>query len=129
MERFPRNQIKFITDKIMNMITELTMHEFGNYIITHIIERGTLEEQCLIIDEIIDDIVPHSLHKFGSNVVEKCLQFAPECRKGMILDRIVGVQVANSEYSLAKMIDNEFANYVVQSAFDISNDQKRSILV
>ena len=90
--------------------------------ITHILEHGALEEQCLIIDEIIDDIVPHSLHKFGSNVVEKCLQFAPDCRKDMILDRIVGVQVANSEYSLAKMIDNEFANYVVQSAFDISDD-------
>ena len=97
----------------MSMITELTMHEFGNYVITHILEHGSLEDQRLIIDEIIDDIVPHSLHKFGSNVVEKCLQHAPECRKDMILDRIVGVSVANSEYSLAKMIDNEFANYVV----------------
>ena len=55
------------------MITELTTHEFGNYVISHILEQGTVEEQCLIIDEIIDDIVPHSLHKFGSNVIEKCI--------------------------------------------------------
>ena len=113
----------------MGLITELTMHEYGNYVITHILEHGTDEERTVIIEEIIDDIVKHSLHKFGSNVVEKCLLHAPTKRKGMILDRIVGVQVANSELSLAKMIDNEFANYVVQSAFEISDDQKRSILI
>ena len=105
------------------------MHEYGNYVITHILESGTDEERCTIIDEILDDIVKHSLHKFGSNVVEKCLQHAPNRRKHMILDRIVGVQVANSELCLARMIDNEFANYVVQSAFEISDEQKRSILI
>ena len=75
----------------MALITELTLHEYGNYVITHILEHGTDEERIIIIDEIIDDIVKHSLHKFGSNVVEKCLLHAPQIRKNMILDRIVGV--------------------------------------
>ena len=81
--------------------------------ITNIIQYGTLQEKEFIIDEIIDDIVKFSLHKLGSNVVESCLKFSPDSRKDKILDQINAVPIFHSDLSLVKMLDNEFANYVV----------------
>ena len=86
--------------------------------ITNIIQYGTLHEKEFIIDEIIDDIIKHSLHKLGSNVVESCLKYAPDSRKDRILDQIVSVSIVSPyDYDLVKMLDNEYANYVVQNAF------------
>ena len=74
---------------------------------------GTIQEKEFIIDEIVEDLIMHSLHKLGSNVVESCLKYAPESRKDEILDQICAVKISQSEYSLVKMLDNEYANYVV----------------
>ena len=107
----------------------MTPHEFGNYVITNIIQYGTVKEKEFIIDEIIDDIVKHSLHKLGSNVVESCLKFAPDSRKDRILDQIVSVSIISQyDYSLVMMLDNEYANYVVQNAFLIADQTRREIL-
>ena len=51
----------------------MTVDEYGNYVITHVIMQGKNEDRCVIIDTILDDLTKLSLHKFGSNVVEKCL--------------------------------------------------------
>jgi pumilio RNA-binding family len=69
------------------------------------------------------------LHKFGSNVVEKCLEHSPQHKKELIVDRIVGVPVANHRITLVDLINSQYANYVVQRTFDISNQQRREILL
>lgn len=46
---------------------------YGNYVVSHVLEKGEKTYRVKITDEIIDDIVELSMHKFGSNVVEKCL--------------------------------------------------------
>jgi hypothetical protein len=92
------------------------------------VQLGTEWEKEFIIDEIVEDLVKHSLHKLGSNVVESCLKYAPESRKNDILDQIISVQISQSEYSLVKMLDNEYANYVVQNAFKIADQSRREVL-
>jgi hypothetical protein len=89
LERFDKDikTIKFIYEEINSEIKVLTEDEFGNYVISHLLENGTKGDKIIIIDEILDDLCQLSLHKNGSNVVEKCLKFAPDERKHEILDR------------------------------------------
>jgi pumilio RNA-binding family len=54
-------------------LKELRTDVYGNYVVSHVLEKGEKTYRVKITDEIIDDIVELSMHKFGSNVVEKCL--------------------------------------------------------
>ena len=73
-----------------------------------------------------------SLHKFGSNVVEKCLLFAPPFSKFEIIDRIVCVPpmtTSTMANTLEALMQSKYGNYVVQRAFEISDDSRRAILI
>lgn len=107
----------------------LILDEFGNYVLSHVLLCGTYEDKVYIIDKILDDIVQLSLHKFGSNVVEKCLELSPEDKRELILDRIVGVPVSNHRLTLIDLMNSQYANYVVQRTFEMSNPVRRGILV
>lgn len=77
LERFPPEEIRFILNEIIQNLKELRSDVYGNYVVSHVLEYGSLVDRSRIIDEILDDLVELSLHKFGSNVVEKCLMHAP----------------------------------------------------
>lgn len=70
-----------------------------------------------------------SLHKYGSNVVEKCLIQQTTKKRDEILDRIVSVPIAHHQYNLIEMINSKYGNYVIQRAFDLSNKERRDILL
>ena len=54
-------------------LRELRTDVYGNYVVSHVMEFGEVQDRVKIADEILDDIVELSMHKYGSNVVEKCL--------------------------------------------------------
>lgn len=116
-------------DELKAEINALILDEFGNYVLSHVLLCGTYDDKCFIIDKILDDIIQLSLHKFGSNVVEKCLELSPEDKRELILDRIVGVPVSNHRLTLTDLMNSQYANYVVQRTFEMSNPQRRGILI
>lgn len=124
-----QGQIRFMLSEIFNSIDELITDEFGNYVVSHVLEMGCHEDKVYIINEILDEIVPLSLHKFGSNVVEKCLFYSPKAMKEKVLDKVINVPITNSPFTLVEMMNNKYANYVVQRTYDISNHEKRAILL
>ena len=85
-----------------------------------------------IIETIMDNIVRFSLFQLGSNVVENCLKLAPEPYKEAILERIITLPVAtppgSSDVSLSDLLSNQFGNYVVQYAFNMSSEQRKRVL-
>lgn len=114
LEFMPRAQIKApIVDVILSHVTQLTPTDYGNYVIVNIMEKGQEDEKARVVDAIKDDVIKYSLNKLGSNVVESCLSHAPAALKLQILDRIIGVQVMDGELSLVRMIENDYANYVI----------------
>jgi len=49
------------------------------------------------------------------------LELSPDDKKDLILDRIVGVPVNNHRLTLIDLMNSQYANYVVQRTFDMSN--------
>lgn len=78
LEKFPRTDINVpIIQQIIASANELTPQQYGNYVITHILQNGLEDEKVQIINAIIKNIVKFSLYQLGSNVVENCLKGAP----------------------------------------------------
>ena len=59
----------------------------------------------------------------------QCLELSPEDKRELILDRFVGVPVSNHRLTLTDLMNNQYANYVVQRTFEMSNSVRRGILV
>jgi hypothetical protein len=110
-------------EEIFREVRQLTEDEYGNYVISHLLENGSEEDKVFIIDEILDDLCTLSMHKSGSNVVEKCLKHAPEDRRQDILDRFCGLPLQGTwnDVTLTSLMDNKFGNYVIQRVYDLSS--------
>jgi len=76
-----------------------------------------------LIANLLGSITDLCTQKFSSNVVEKCLKVAgPEIRKSML------VEITESEM-LPQLLNDRFANFVVQTALDVADPDQRQILV
>jgi hypothetical protein len=116
-------------EEIFRETKQLTEDEFGNYVISHLLQNGTEEDKIYIIDEILDDLCQLSMHKSGSNVVEKCLKYSPEDRRQDILDRFCGLPLQGNDVTLTSLMENKFGNYVIQRVYDLSSKVGKEILV
>ena len=63
LEQFPREEIDApIIQQIIAAADDLTPRQYGNYVITHILQHGLEQEKIKIIEAIIDNIVKFSLY-------------------------------------------------------------------
>ena len=118
---------------ILQAANELTPQQYGNYVITHILQNGYVSEKIQIIEAIIDNIVKFSMQQLGSNVIENCLKMAPSEYREAILERIISLPVASpprsKSISLSTLMENQFGNYVVQHAYNLSTVDRKHILL
>ena len=100
--------------------------------ITHILQNGLASEKVQIIEAIMDNIVKFSMQQLGSNVIENCLKMAPTEYRDAILERIISMPVAtpprSKTISLAMLMENQFGNYVIQHAYNLSSIDRKRIL-
>ncbi|EOA39101.1 hypothetical protein CARUB_v10011845mg [Capsella rubella] len=98
----------------------LSQDQFGNYVV-----------QCLIEQEVsaVKLLVQFRLHyaelatqKFGSHVIEKCLSKYPESRAEIVRELL---SVPNFEY----LLQDPYANYVIQTALSVTKGAVRARLV
>ncbi|KAI5191915.1 pumilio RNA-binding family [Nematocida minor] len=116
-------------DKIINNAKLLVEDQYGNYVIQHILEKGTHAHKRKIISDLSDNIAEYSTHKFASNVMEKCVVCGtPEDRKHMLrqLRSAVG---ASGEDILIYITMDKFGNYVIQRLLDVLTGADKEILI
>ncbi|CAH2070506.1 unnamed protein product [Thlaspi arvense] len=109
-----------LVDEISRYFLHLAQDPFGNYLVQFIIKQklGGIN----IISEFIGGYVKLATQKFSSHVVEKCLIYYPESRSQIVREL---VSVENFEH----LLQNPFANYVIQSALSNTKGYIRKSLV
>ncbi|XP_072984129.1 pumilio homolog 3-like isoform X8 [Typha latifolia] len=116
-----------VMDEIMQSMCTLTQDQYGNYVIQYVLQHGKQEERSAIIYRLAGQIVMMSQQKFASNVVEKCLTYGtPEERQLLIKEMI---DSTDGNEPLQAMMKDRFANYVVQKALEICDDENREIIL
>lgn len=109
-----------IYKNILKNVTILTNDQYGNYVIQHVLEKGTsIADKDKIADSLKDRVLDLSVHKFASNVVEKCIEYASLSKRKSIIDEIIGdYNDSQPSNALYKMMKDKYGNYVVQKALE-----------
>ena len=111
--------IKQITDNAFHLVQD----PFGNYVLQYIVD---LEESCFtdpLCEAFRGQIPSLSKQKFSSNVIEKCLRGAQHT-----VSRVMIEEMLNSN-ELEKMLRDQYANYVVQTAMDYGDPEIKARLI
>jgi hypothetical protein len=108
--------------QISNHAYELVQDAFGNYVVQYILD---LEEPAFIeplCHNFQGSVVHLSKQKFSSNVIEKCIRVASDQSRRILIDEII------PQGELEKLLRDNFANYVVQTAFDYADEDQKHAL-
>lgn len=84
-----------------------------NYVIQHIIELNIPYAAATLLSLFEGHYAYLSTQKFSSHVVEKCLRFLEDSRTRIIQELI-------SVPHFDQLLQDRFANYVIQSALEVS---------
>ncbi|XP_010555779.1 PREDICTED: pumilio homolog 11-like [Tarenaya hassleriana] len=98
----------------------LSQDPFGNYVVQYIIEQKVPAGNVLC--QLREHYVQLSKQKFSSHVVEKCLRHFPESRSQIVHELI---SVTNFE----QLLQDPYANYVIQSALAVTKGAVKASLV
>jgi len=113
-----------LAEEVTKHALVLVQDPFGNYVVQHILEKYTGEDQAdKLIRQMLGSVTELCTQKFSSNVIEKCLQIASDETRGDILKEITETDM------LPQLLNDRFANFVVQTALDVANPEQRQNLV
>ncbi|KAI8003540.1 hypothetical protein LOK49_LG08G01080 [Camellia lanceoleosa] len=99
----------------------LAQDAFGNYVVQYVIQEIPLAAAGLI-SQFEGHYVHLSMQKFSSHVVEKCLKYFEESRPRIIHELL-------SVPHFEQLLQDPFANYVIQSALEVSKGTLHASLV
>ena len=57
LDKFSNEEIRFVFEELRAEVNALTLDEFGNYVVSHVLLKGSEDDKSYIIDKILDDIV------------------------------------------------------------------------
>ncbi|KAL6296987.1 hypothetical protein ACE6H2_005129 [Prunus campanulata] len=113
-------------DKLINEIARhgllLSQDPYGNYVIQYVMELKIPSAMAKLINQLKGHFVRLSTQKCSSHVVEKCLKYFEESRPKIIHELL-------SVPCFEQLLQDPYANYVVQSALTVTKGPLRASLV
>jgi len=133
LEHCEEVQIRPILNEVFERILDLTKDVYGNYVVSHVLEHGKMQDKLFVINKIKKKVLMLSNHKFGSNVIEKCLAHGDKKQKEEILNEIISAKILDtvtderqgSQVSLQDLMRDKYGNYVIQRVLTMCSEQQR----
>ncbi|GMM32258.1 Mpt5 protein [Martiniozyma asiatica (nom. inval.)] len=127
MNKCAHQQVLLIGKEILKNSHYLMQDQFGNYVIQYLLSLEIPSINNNLLHSVSIDIIRLSCGKFSSNVVEKCLKFRPSRLNNQdylnpILLSLISITVLNS------LIRDQYGNYVIQTALDVSDWNYKCVL-
>ncbi|KAF2810643.1 uncharacterized protein BDZ99DRAFT_386224 [Mytilinidion resinicola] len=104
-------KVKLVRQITANSIT-LVQDPFGNYVVQYILDLNEADFTQPLCMGFRGQVAALSKQKFSSNVIEKCIRVADMNTKRMMIDELLHPD------ELEKLLRDNFANYVVQTALE-----------
>ncbi|KAJ4845213.1 hypothetical protein Tsubulata_042551 [Turnera subulata] len=113
-------------DKMLSQVSKngllLAQDPFGNYVVQYIIELKIPSAIACLLSQFKGHYARLSVQKFSSHVVEKCLKNSEESRSQIVRELL---SVPNFE----QLLQDQYANYVIQSALSVTKGPLHATLV
>ncbi|TMW59017.1 hypothetical protein Poli38472_007162 [Pythium oligandrum] len=116
-------QKREVITQVEKQAMKLMQDPYGNYVVQYVLDSCTAEEAYGVIVKPLGNVFELSIQKFSSNVIEKCLEKAPPVVLTQYIDEITTCP------KMQKMLQDQFANYVVQRALCVASEDQCLALV
>ena len=103
-----------LVDKIIECAVELIQDAFGNYVVQYVIDLNCPDANARLAMIFIQSMQVLATQKFSSNVIEKCLQQNTSSVQQIMIQEI------SQPGNMIRMINDQYANYVVQRALSLA---------
>lgn len=135
LQNAPKQYCASIISKVLSNSLKLVQDPFGNYVIQFLLDRkadsrgakasGAAEDDesttqnytNQIIRQLLHHVAELSCNKFSSNVIEKCLRRSSPDVRQLLVDELTEPHV------LPKLLTDNFANYVIQTAISTASSE------
>lgn len=117
-------QLAAIMESVAKNCLPLVQDQFGNYVVQHILDNKS-SFAPIISKSMLGHIPMLCVQKFSSNVIEKCLQVS--VNKNPELYDAIMKEVTDA--NLLELLQDKYANFVIQTALDVANDEQHAHLV
>lgn len=116
-------QKKQLIEKVVSNIKILVTDPFANYVVQYVLDRSEVKYTDQLISQLLGNLPQLSIQKFSSNVIEKCLIQASQGVKNKIIEEITNCA------TLKSLLHDQYANYVIQQALTVSDNEQGHKLV
>jgi hypothetical protein len=106
-----------LVDKIIECAVNLVQDAFGNYVVQYVIDLNSPDANGRLAMIFIQSMHILATQKFSSNVIEKCLQQNTSSMQQIMIQEI------SQPSNIIRMINDQYANYVVQRALTLAEPQ------
>ncbi|KAI9294770.1 ARM repeat-containing protein [Neoconidiobolus thromboides FSU 785] len=114
-------------DQLVIAITQnalsLVQDPYGNYVVQHVLDLSNPAYTMGLIKNFFGHVRHLSVQKFSSNVIEKCIRMADSMLRHQLVNEIM------CSDDLEMLIDDSYANYVVQTCLDFADNNQRDMLI
>ncbi|EOA38910.1 hypothetical protein CARUB_v10011306mg, partial [Capsella rubella] len=118
------NSTGLLRERLVAEISRNSLHlsqdPFGNYVVQYLIDQQVPSVKLLV--QFRTHYAELATQKFSSHVIEKCLRTYPESRGEIVRELL---SVPNFEY----LLQDPYANYVIQTALSVTKRAVRARLV
>ncbi|CAK9222237.1 unnamed protein product [Sphagnum troendelagicum] len=101
-----------VAEVAANALT-LSQDPYGNYVVQYILDLKTAWSSTEVMTRLEGNYAFLSMQKFSSNVVEKCLKLGVEESRSRL------VRELTTSPHLGQLLQDQYANYVIQSALSV----------
>ncbi|KAF2085772.1 ARM repeat-containing protein, partial [Saccharata proteae CBS 121410] len=114
-------------DKLVHAITQnafaLVQDPFGNYVVQYILDINMEKYSKPLCKSFRGSVASLSKQKFSSNVIEKCIRISDDESKQNLIHELL------QPAELDKLVRDNYANYVVQTAIDHADPSTKVSLI
>ncbi|KPI86846.1 putative pumilio protein [Leptomonas seymouri] len=122
----PKVNVRPLMEAVLARVNEFTIHQYGNYVVQHAMLNAPDDLRHRFIMQLVPQLYPLSCSKFASNVAERIVTTATEEEQDEIIKQLKKPlsDTQRGNY-LIQMMQDTYANYVVQRFFEAASIQQR----
>ncbi|KAG7557102.1 Pumilio RNA-binding repeat [Arabidopsis suecica] len=106
--------------EIISNVVRLCKNCYGNYVVQFVLDLEDCEVTSALSKHLDGNYVQLSYDKYGSHVVQKCLENREFCSRRIIAELLSDID---------SLLVHPFGNYVIQTAWIVSEDHVRNVLL
>ncbi|KAF8282708.1 putative pumilio/PUF RNA binding protein 3 [Trypanosoma cruzi] len=112
-----------LVNQILRCCLQIAEDPFGNYVLQYVLESNDSKTTDTIAIAFLPHLVQLCMNKFSSNVIEKVLRGASQPVQEMYVETMCSPDV------VSRLIQDDFGNYVLQTALTICSSAQAESLV